>query len=103
MTKTAATPAATLGAVWSALASLPALKAGSVRAYRGQTRDFGRMLPTGLRGTALRSEHIFRAYTTLLASDVASPGDDMANYILWTQAIAQHYGRDRTSSTSPFP
>ena len=68
-----------------------------IRVFRGQTRDFGRMLPSGLRGTPLRSEVIFRAYTALLASDVPSPeGDegwvDAETYVVWTRAIAQHYG-----------
>jgi hypothetical protein len=68
-----------------------------IRVFRGQTRDFGRMLPSGLRGTPLRSETIFRAYTALLASDVMSPkGDegrvDAETYVVWTRAIAQHYG-----------
>ena len=68
-----------------------------VRVFRGQTRDFGRMLPSGLRGTPLRSEAIFRSYTALLASELMSPeGDegrvDAEAYVVWTQAIAQHYG-----------
>ena len=54
------------------------------------------MLPTGLRGTPLRSEHILRAYTTLLASDVESPGADAENFLLWTRVIAQHYGPGST-------
>jgi len=79
-----------------ALVELPPPAANHARVYRGQTRDFGKMLPTGLRRTPLRSEHIFRAYTTLLASDVESPGADAENWLLWTRVIAQHYGPGST-------
>jgi len=47
--------------------------------YRGQNRDYGQMLPTGLRGSPLRSEHIFRANATMLASDEELPEADAKN------------------------
>jgi hypothetical protein len=91
-----ATPITDYRALKRALVELPPPGANHARVFRGQTRDFGKMLPTGLRGTPLRSEHIFRAYTTLLASDVGSPGADAENLLLWTRVIAQHYGPGST-------
>jgi hypothetical protein len=83
----------------SRLAELDPPRTGMARVYRGQTTDFGRMLPSGLRGQPLRSEAIFNAYTGVLANHLSSvvPGASsdpgaMANVLLWTRSIAQHYG-----------
>lgn len=87
-------PITDYAALARALAELAAPAPNHARVYRGQNRDYGQMLPSGLRGIPLRSEQIFRAYTTLLASDEESP--DAENFLLWTRVIAQHYGPGST-------
>lgn len=83
------------------LASLPAPRPGTLRVFRGQTRNFRQMLPSGLRGRELRSESIFRVYTTMLASRImadngAPYGVSLDTFALWTRIIAQHYGPGST-------
>jgi hypothetical protein len=74
------------------LTKLGAPPLNCIRVYRGQTQDFGHMLPTGLRGKPMRSEHIFREYTAMLASTLEAREEGAVNYLLWTRVIAQHYG-----------
>ena len=40
----------------------------------------------------MRSEPVFRGYTTLLASTADESEGDAANFVLWTRTIAQHSG-----------
>ncbi len=40
----------------------------------------------------MRSEPVFRGYTTLLASTADKSEEDAANFVWWTRTIAQHYG-----------
>jgi hypothetical protein len=87
-----AVPITAYDALKDTLSQLPPPAAGFERVYRGQTRDHRQMLPSGLRDPPLRSEHLFRAYTTLLASSKEKPGADAMNFLLWTRIIAQHYG-----------
>jgi hypothetical protein len=89
-------PITDYAALMRKLADLAEPAPNHVRVYRGQNRDYGQMLPTGLRGSPLRSEHIFRAYTTLLASDEELSEANAESFLLWTRVIAQHYGPGST-------
>jgi hypothetical protein len=66
--------------------------------YRGQNRDFGKMLPSGLRQVSFRSEAIFRIYTQMLSDDLLESSNPLgpdgvaSTFLMWTRAITQHYG-----------
>jgi hypothetical protein len=66
---------------------------GRVRVYRGQTNDFGVMLPTGLRAGAKERDPIWHycamAFGRELSPRTSTASDDDS---LWMAAIAQHYG-----------
>ena len=80
------------------VAALPPPPPGHVRVFRGQTRDFGVMLASGLRGDGSPRDAVFRAYTHALAQNMMSAlgveGRSTTSEIwrLWAQAISQHYG-----------
>jgi hypothetical protein len=85
-------------AVLDAIGRLPPPRAGYARVYRGQTGDFGKMLPSGLRPSGLRSKTAFRVYSLGLAEALRAAAGHAPlpatheNWDCWTQAIAQHYG-----------
>jgi tetratricopeptide (TPR) repeat protein len=74
------------------------LPTGFTRVFRGQTKDYGKMLPTGLRTALGRNEHIFHSYARGLVEDILhfSPSlerpDDVGLWFIWIDALAQHYG-----------
>lgn len=82
-----------------AIAELPALPAGHVRVFRGQTRDYAEILPSGLRRSLAR-EAIWHAYSMRLYADLrpeSGPGypltpESVLVHGLWLDAVSQHYG-----------
>ena len=75
------------------LAKLPKPAPGLVRVYRGQTKDFGVMLPTGLRAKADARDPIWQYCAMAIARELSprtqtAPDEDSP----WVEAIAQHYG-----------
>ena len=101
----------TFEAVKAALQSLPATPTGKVRVYRGQAPYHRKMLPTGLRSHTLERRVLWRVYSKVLANDLRSRAGlesetdpstgltwnltdptEIDEWIIWTQAIAQHYG-----------
>jgi hypothetical protein len=84
----------------AAIEALPPPREGYARVFRGQTRDFGKMIPTGLRTEMEVTDEAWMFYSELLAEDCRKMadqggkyvGDDMARALLWTEAIKQHYG-----------
>ena len=85
--------------VLAAIAELPATPAGHVRVFRGQTKDYPAILPSGLR-RSIRKQAIWRAYAQNLYTDFvpeAEPGHPVSEATLqasglWLEAVAQHYG-----------
>jgi hypothetical protein len=80
------------------LRSLPDPAPGYARVFRGQPKDHGKMLPTGLRGARPESEEILSIYVTALAEyqrslPVANVGRwELDSWAIWARAINQHYG-----------
>jgi FRG domain len=81
-----------------ALESLPPPAPGHVRVFRGQNRDYGTMIPTGLRGPH-SADMIWPVYASSLAMDIKGHageeyviGADLDTFVLWVHAIKQHYG-----------
>jgi FRG domain-containing protein len=75
------------------LAKLPKPAPGLVRVYRGQTKDFGVMIPTGLRPGAVARDLIWQYCAMAIARELSprtgtAPNEDS----VWIEAIAQHYG-----------
>jgi hypothetical protein len=81
--------------VTAALAALPAPLPGRLRVFRGQTRDFGKMLASQHRAQP-PGDVVFRAYSLGLAESLMAGSASKIRrtdlWTLWTQAIAQHYG-----------
>jgi hypothetical protein len=82
------------------LNSLSSPPPGTVRVYRGQTRDYSQLTPSGLR-QAIRNRAIWHAYSRHLYEDLLpealrGAGDVTIETLqamgLWLQAVAQHYG-----------
>jgi FRG domain len=72
-------------------------RAGHSRVFRGQTGNYGRMVPSGLRVPRLPREYIFHAYSHTVAWDLKGAGSsiyavDITEMLLWVRAMAQHYG-----------
>jgi len=97
-------PLTTLAALQQAVQNLPPVAPGRIRVFRGQTCDYPKFLPSGLRGD-LRRAAIWRAYSqhlhTRLLPDVVGPdGEVKLEFLmasrLWLQALAQHYGPGST-------
>lgn len=71
---------------------------GRIRVFRGQRKDFGKMLPTGLRGNPIRSEAVWWLYSMHVAQNILSsagveqPVSDLDMLAFGVQAVAQHYG-----------
>lgn len=84
------------------IAELEPPSPGYIRVFRGQTRDYGRMVPSLLRGVKPRNDIIFRSYSHILADNLQreSPNeanaDDLWLWALWVHAIGQHYGPGST-------
>jgi hypothetical protein len=84
------------------LSTLPRPKPGYRRVFRGQNRDFGKMLPSGLRHSSREYWSLWQRHAMLIANfepnsqRAAARGvpstSDMLFY--WVHAIAQHYGGD---------
>lgn len=80
------------------VAALSPPPVGFTRVFRGQTGNFGKMLPSGLRGKRLRNEEILRRYCHILADDLLGQSaerhdsDDLYIWAFWAHAIVQHYG-----------
>jgi hypothetical protein len=76
---------------------------GRVRVFRGQTKDYGRMLPSGLR-RPLRNEFVWHYYAMLLARELLATHNEKSQpwdakmltfwdkEAVWIKALAQHYG-----------
>ncbi|HEY0928484.1 MAG TPA: FRG domain-containing protein [Gemmatimonas sp.] len=91
-----------LDALQQHLATLPPLQPGWRRVYRGQNRDFGKMIPSGIRRRTREYWSLWHRHAMLVQpseSDLALaeakgvPSTlDMLSF--WVHAIAQHYGGD---------
>jgi FRG domain len=84
----------------AALAALPPRPPGTVRVFRGQTKDYENLTPSGLRRTP-RNQAIWFAYSGMLYSSLLPELIEQTNGIsagglqalgLWFGAVAQHYG-----------
>ena len=75
---------------------LPTPPSGYTHVFRGQNREFGAMLPSGLRGKRLRGDAIWNCYSWHLGIDLKrhEPDCELDDYMLNfnVRAIAQHYG-----------
>jgi hypothetical protein len=75
---------------------------GMRRVFRGQTANYTKMLPTGMRHGVVPWDAIWRHCSIVLARDLAglSPEEDsspeLSVYSIWVQALAQHYGPGST-------
>ncbi|MBS0197111.1 MAG: FRG domain-containing protein [Planctomycetes bacterium] len=84
------------------LAALPPPKPGLRRVFRGQTHDFGKMIPSGIRRRTREYWSLWHRHAMLVSKfepDVQAAAArlepstlDMLAY--WVHAIAQHYGGD---------
>jgi hypothetical protein len=91
-----------LEALQQHLATLPPPAPGWHRVYRGQTKDYGQMIPSGVRRRTREYWSLWHRHAMLVApfeSDLALaeakgvPSTlDMLSF--WVHAIAQHYGGD---------
>ena len=84
----------------AAVAALPAPPPGTVRVFRGQTKDYEKLTPSGLRKPP-RNQAIWFAYSGMLYSsllpDLIEQTDGLSAEAiqalgLWFSAVAQHYG-----------
>lgn len=81
------------------LSNLGAPRSGYVRVYRGQTKDYMSILPTGLRPGAARRDPVWRYWSALASRELLSPEDRAVpseEEAVWVEAIAQHYGPGST-------
>jgi len=78
------------------VSALPQPAPGHTRVFRGQTKDYDTMSPTGLRGGNEPGHRTFNVFTQQLASHLhdqaGSVESDLESWVIWTRAIAQHYG-----------
>lgn len=68
---------------------------GYLRVFRGQTRHYETMLPSGLRWNLGADASLFNIYAAALVADLTHGKraiEDMALWFVWLQALAQHYG-----------
>jgi hypothetical protein len=82
----------------TSIAALPKPPAGTVRVFRGQTRDYPRLDPRGLRHSP-RAMSIWAAYAGQLRFGLKpdKPAgklsmEDLQAHSLWFNALAQQYG-----------
>jgi hypothetical protein len=81
----------------AAIEGLPKSPAGTVRVFRGQTRDYPNLYPSGLRRSP-RLLSIWRVYAAHLYSALKPAADDgmsiedLQAHSLWFSALAQQYG-----------
>lgn len=76
------------------LAALPPVRAGYRRVFRGQSQDYGVLLPAAFRPKARSVDWDWYFYSVLLAH-AFWPEDtdpDALSALMWAQATAQHYG-----------
>lgn len=77
------------------LEGLPKLEPGKVRVFRGQSGNYSKMLPSGLRSEGPYRGSIWRSYMRAIAFGMPGASGQINNvtlYGLWIEAIAQHYG-----------
>jgi hypothetical protein len=95
-----ANESSTLSELKAAIAALPPSPPGTVRVFRGQTRDYPSLAPSGLRRTP-RARAIWHAYSGHLYAGLMSEVRehttdlsmvDLQAHSLWFEAVAQHYG-----------
>jgi FRG domain len=84
----------------AALAALPLQPPGTVRVFRGQTKDYEKLMPSGLRRTP-RNQAIWFAYSNMLYYSLVPELIEQTDGLsaeglqaigLWFSAVAQHYG-----------
>jgi hypothetical protein len=80
----------------AAIKALPKPPKGAVRVFRGQTADWPKLEPSGLR-KSLRAMSIWKVYSHHLYSALAQRWQeismqDLQAFGLWFDALAQHYG-----------
>lgn len=77
------------------LKSLDPPKIGRVRVFRGQVHHHTTLIPSALRHPENLDIRRFRAYCTLLASELretyGEDFQDLESWLIWTVALAQHY------------
>lgn len=82
------------------LEALPAVPAGHVRVFRGQTARYPKLLASGHRGARSPRERAWALYGHLVAlrlkdAQFVDPREgytDLEDMLFWLQAIKQHYG-----------
>ena len=96
-------PVNTYTELLSEIGKLEAPRPGCVRVFRGQTKNYPTMLPSGLR-THLRNEAVWHSYAIALARDLLAARDDRSQPLhgkilthgdkeaVYINAVAQHYG-----------
>jgi hypothetical protein len=73
--------------------------AGYVRVYRGQTKDYGSLLASGLRRGAARRDPVWHYWSALASRELLAETDHLVHPeddAVWIEAIAQHYGPGST-------
>src|ERR1700686_4326376 len=70
---------------------------GCLRVFRGQSRDYGSLVPTALRPGFSGKDTLLRQYASVAAPTLrhgagADAPADIDVWTLWAYAIAQHYG-----------
>lgn len=80
----------------AAIDALPKPAAGMVRVFRGQTADYPKLVPSGLR-KELRAMTIWRVYSHHLYAALVQRWEEVSMWDLqafgvWFNAVAQHYG-----------
>jgi FRG domain len=72
---------------------------GYVRVYRGQTKDYGSLLPSGLRSGTARRDPVWHYWSALASRELLGAPDRLVSSeaeAVWIEAIAQHYGPGST-------
>lgn len=83
------------------LRGLAPVQKGYRRVFRGQGRDYGSLLPTGLRPAFVGNDRKLRQYAMIAAPGLcrsmgAAGPSDVELWLTWAYAIAQHYGPGTT-------
>jgi hypothetical protein len=92
-----AAPIASIDELKTFLAGLPPPEEGTIRVYRGQNRDFGKLLSTAHRsGGPVPGRDLWGYYTMHLVEDLKALSKENVEtldmLVFWVHAISQHYG-----------
>jgi len=96
-------PVSTYAELLTEISKLETPRPGCVRVFRGQTKNYPTMLPSGFR-KHIRNEAVWHSYAMVLGRDLLAAPDDKSHHLgariltlgkkeaLWINAVAQHYG-----------